>query len=242
MYWHERCVRALMVSDQTLAGATEGAAGLIDKLGFEYFSYTLETILPVNAPRSVFLNNFDGELLASVKVHRAQTVMPTALHVRRSAELLVWPLEERSPDLFWMDMRRLGVRAGWTLAANQRGNAIGRFSALRTSGQFSPYEHITELARWRTLTEVMDATVRKLAFPPELTDDAAALTREELEVLVWAADGKTSKETSQIMTISLRRVEYMRSLAAVKLGCNNITDSVVKAMTQGLLVMPAGPR
>ena len=241
MHWHERCASVLMVPNQTMDGALQAAVELVGLLGFEYCGYTLETILPVSAPRSLFLNNFDGGLLANVEMHRAHTVMPTALHARQSAGLMLWPLAENNSDLFWMDMRRMGIRAGWTLAATDRSSAIGRFTALRTGGPFGKYEPVTELPRWTVLTELMDATVRKLVYPSLLTDEVIVLTREELEILVWAADGLTSKETARVMAISLRRVEYVRGLTIIKMGCNNIIDCVVKALTKGLLNRPVVP-
>jgi LuxR family transcriptional regulator len=241
MHWYERCASTLLVPDQTLDGALRGAVALASMLGFEHCGYTLETILPVSAPRSLFLTNLDGELQTRVEAHRTQSVLPTARHVRRSSKLMLWPIEGNSPELFWMDMRRLGVRAGWTLAAPERSHAIGRFSALRTSGPFSQYEHVAELPRWMVLTEMMDKVVRKLVSPTLLMDDTVALTREEKEVLAWTADGATSKETARRMDIALRRVDYLRRQAVDKLGCNNITDGVVKALTLGLLTRPVVP-
>jgi LuxR family transcriptional regulator len=241
MLWYERCASTLLVPDQTLDGALRGAVALASMLGFEHCGYTLETILPVSAPRSLFLTNLDGELQTRVEEHRTQSVLPTARHVRRSAKLMLWPIEEASPDLFWMDMRRLGVRAGWTLAATERTHAIGRFTALRTSGPFGVREYETELPRWTILTELMDAAVRQLVYPTLLVNDTIALTREETEVLAWTADGATSKQTARRMDISPRRVDYLRGVAVEKLGCNNITDSVVKALTFGLLTRPVAP-
>jgi DNA-binding CsgD family transcriptional regulator len=241
MHWYERCASTLLVPNQTLDGALQGAVALASMLGFEYCGYTLETILPVSAPRSLFLANLDGELLAKVEAHRAQAALPTALHARNSAKLMLWPIEGRPPDLFWMDMRRLGVRAGWTLAAADRNHAIGRFTALRTSGPFGQQEYENELPRWTVLTDVMDEAVRKLVSPTLLVNDTVTLTREEREVLAWTADGYTSKQTSRRMGISLRRVDYVRGHAVVKLGCSNITDCVVKALTLGLLTRPVAP-
>jgi LuxR family transcriptional regulator len=241
MYWYERCASTLLVPGQTLDGALQGAVALASMLGFEYCGYTLETTLPVTAPRSLFLTNLDGELQARIEAHRAQTVLPTARHVRHSSALMLWPIEKPSPDLFWMDVRRLGVRAGWTLAATERTHAIGRFSAVRTSGPFDQYEHVAELPRWMVLTEMMDTVVRKLVSPTLLMNDTVALTREEKEVLAWTADGASSKETARQMDIALRRVDYLRAQAVEKLGSNNITDCVVKALTLGLLTRPVAP-
>lgn len=241
--WFERCANVLMVPDQTIDGALQGAVGLAGLLGFEYCGYTLETILPVSAPRSLFLNNLEGELLTTAEAYRARTVMPPSLHARRSSELLLWPLdgEDQGTDLFWRDIRRLGVRAGWTLAASTRTDAIGRFTALRTSGPFGLDEATTELPRWKVLTDMMDCVVRKLAYRTMLVNDTVALTRAELEVLAWAADGDTSKETARRMNATERHVNYLRRSAIAKLGGNNINDSAFKAFALGLLTRPVEP-
>lgn len=240
MRWHERVASVLLVPELTLDGALAGAVELTNLLGFEYCSYTLDTILPLNAPQSLSLNNLDGALLANIEAWRARTVLPPAEHARSSAELMLWPLDDDT-ELFWLDMRRLGVRGAWSLPASARSAAIGRFTAIRTSGPLAADEHVTELHRWTVLTESMNSVVRRLVEPTMLVDHTIALVRAERDVLAYAADGLTSKQTSRLMHVLPRHVQYLRTQAIGKLGAINLTDAVVKALTLGLLLNPVKP-
>jgi LuxR family transcriptional regulator len=58
---------------------------------------------------------------------------------------------------------------------------------------------------------------------------AIKLTEREVEVLRWAADGKTASESAQILSISERTVIFHIDNALRKLGAVNKTAGVLKA-------------
>src|SRR5205823_1477959 len=55
------------------------------------------------------------------------------------------------------------------------------------------------------------------------------LTEREVEVLRWAADGKTASESAEILAISERTVIFHIDNALRKLGAANKTAGVLKA-------------
>lgn len=59
---------------------------------------------------------------------------------------------------------------------------------------------------------------------------AARLTEREREVLRWTAAGKTADATAEILSISVRTVEYHLLNAARKLNTANRTHTVVEAL------------
>jgi LuxR family transcriptional regulator, quorum-sensing system regulator BjaR1 len=61
------------------------------------------------------------------------------------------------------------------------------------------------------------------------------LTSREREILRWAADGKTSWETSVILHISERTVKFHLTQASQKLNAVNRTAAVAKALARGLI-------
>lgn len=62
------------------------------------------------------------------------------------------------------------------------------------------------------------------------TAKAARLTAREREVLRWTAAGKTADATAEILSISVRTVEYHLLNAARKLNTANRTHTVVEAL------------
>jgi DNA-binding CsgD family transcriptional regulator len=61
------------------------------------------------------------------------------------------------------------------------------------------------------------------------------LTNRELEILRWLKDGKSNSETSQIMGLSIKTIEYHVGNILKKLGAANRTTAVVIAIRRRLL-------
>ena len=68
-----------------------------------------------------------------------------------------------------------------------------------------------------------------------LPETQAQLTAREIEVLRWTAEGKTSNEIAQILSISERTANFHINNILVKLGALNKTQAAVKAAVLGLL-------
>ena len=72
--------------------------------------------------------------------------------------------------------------------------------------------------------------MENLAFQPKVT-----LSHQEVEVLRWAAEGKTLSETGIILSLSPRTVNFYLHNAFEKLGATNKTQAVVRAIRFDLL-------
>jgi DNA-binding CsgD family transcriptional regulator len=64
-----------------------------------------------------------------------------------------------------------------------------------------------------------------------------ALNEREVEVLTWAARGKTSAEIAKILDLTKRTVDFHIDNARGKLGAATRTEAVLKAAT-GRLIEP----
>ena len=58
----------------------------------------------------------------------------------------------------------------------------------------------------------------------------------EIEVLYWAAQGKTSYETSLILGLTQHTVNSYRKNAIFKLEASNVVHAVYKAYFEGIIV------
>jgi DNA-binding CsgD family transcriptional regulator len=71
---------------------------------------------------------------------------------------------------------------------------------------------------------------------PHVSVDAKViLTERELEVLRWAALGKSASVTAQILRVNEKTVRKARETAGQKLNAHNITQCLVAATRLGLL-------
>jgi len=61
------------------------------------------------------------------------------------------------------------------------------------------------------------------------------LTRQEKEVLLWLSHGKTAWEIGTILNLDKRAVEWRIHRILRKLGVNNGTAAVAKALREGEL-------
>ncbi len=80
-----------------------------------------------------------------------------------------------------------------------------------------------------------EAMKRLLAQDMNIPKLKAALTKREKECLLWAAEGKTTWETSQILNISERTVRFHMENVATKLKASSRQHSVAKAVHLGLI-------
>lgn len=65
---------------------------------------------------------------------------------------------------------------------------------------------------------------------------AKVLTAREVDVLTWAARGKTNWETGRICDLSTNTVKFYIRKATVKLEASNKTHAVAKAIELGLII------
>ncbi|MFN3658993.1 MAG: LuxR C-terminal-related transcriptional regulator [Pseudolabrys sp.] len=62
-----------------------------------------------------------------------------------------------------------------------------------------------------------------------------ALTKRELEVLLWSSKGLSARDVGQMLDIAKRTVDEHVQTAARKLGAANKTEAVATALREGLI-------
>lgn len=75
-----------------------------------------------------------------------------------------------------------------------------------------------------------------MATPKPIPETQTKLTWREREILCWTAEGKTSYEIGEILTLSERTVNFHINNSVVKLGASNKTQAAVKATMLGMLL------
>ncbi len=76
--------------------------------------------------------------------------------------------------------------------------------------------------------------VRRIAAPSDI-EMPQELTTRETECLRWAADGKTSWEIAQLLSMSERTVNFHLNNSMIKLDVCNRQHAIAKAVLRGLI-------
>ena len=152
------------------------------------------------------------------------------------------------PDLVLSDIN-MGRMSGLELL-KQLGTLGPRFENLPFIFLTALDDRDTQLAGWELgaddyVTKPVDFDVLAARLAARLdqgarnksSPSAAELDQREVEVLTWAARGKSSTEIAQILGLTKRTVDYLIAKARTKLGVATRTQAVIKATT-GKLIEP----
>lgn len=134
------------------------------------------------------------------------------------------------------EARDFNIRNGVTVPLHGPGNG---FATLTFSGNLTKVqldevwkEHETEFTAVGMYTH--EAVLRNAE--RQGAANVTKLTNREQECLVWTAQGKTSWEISQILSISATTVQFHLKNAMKKLGVYSKLHAVVKSIIHGLII------
>jgi len=102
--------------------------------------------------------------------------------------------------------------------------------------QLGADDYVTKPIDFEVLATIIAARLAGVA-RTGLWPKAIALNEREVEVLTWAARGKTSAEIAKILDLTKRTVDFHIDNARGKLGAATRTEAVLKAAT-GRLIEP----
>lgn len=205
-------------------------------LGFEHCVYGVRIPLPVAHPRHVVLSNYPAAWQRRYDEAGYIRSDPTVLHARRSQEALVWSdaVFEPAPQL-WDEAQSFGLRHGWAKSMLNGNGVSGMLSVARSHEALGSDELAGLDLKLRWLVSIAHQSLsRELA--PELSGlTRGTLTEREVEVLRWTADGKTSGEIADILSISENTVNFHIKNTVAKLQVSNKTAAAVRAAMLGIL-------
>ncbi|MET3514987.1 LuxR family transcriptional regulator [Pseudacidovorax sp. 1753] len=205
------------------------------QLGFEWCAYGYQYPVPFTTRRCFLINNYAPLWQARYREAEYVRIDPTAMHARASLEPVLWSdtVFRRSAQL-WDEARSFGLRYGWAQACYGPEGGVGLLSLARAVEPLSPAELRSKEVRMRFLVNVAHRT-----FSERLAQFTSMhlepLTPREREALRWAADGKTSVETAQILSTSSHTVEFHMKNAGRKLGARNRPSATARAAVTGML-------
>jgi LuxR family transcriptional regulator len=205
-------------------------------LGFDFCSYGMRLPVPIVAPKLVMLNNYSTDWQQRYAQQDYLAVDPTVAHGSRSVLPLVWSerlFEQSRP--FWEDARAHGLHVGWSQSCHDGRGVAGLLTLARSHDALSEQElqHNAHNMSWlgQAAHEVLSERLMERLVP----EASVQLTSREAEILRWTADGATSGQVSGKLHITERTVNFHITNVLMKLGVQNKTAGVVKALTFGLI-------
>lgn len=204
-----------------LVGAIVG----VDRAGGEADFYSVD-----NAPET-YLQSFES------KENRQRD--PVSQHCKRYSTPIIWDQETYlrcGLGEKWEEQAAFGYRAGMAVVQHLPGGKhfmIGVDRDQPVPADATVQQRMAgDLSLFATFAQ---EAAMLLLLPSVLEAPAVRLSTRELEVLKWAAEGKTAWEVGQILGISDQTVTRHITTAMHKLGCVNKVQAVARALRLGLV-------
>lgn len=215
---------------KTEAALLELLAKAAGELGFEYCALGMRLPLPFSNPRTVMLNNYPQAWQQRYQSEQYLATDPTVAQGMASTRPMLWSeaLFASSRPL-WEDARAHGLQVGWAQPTHDLKGVASLLTFARSGEAVGRSEFQANAQKMHWLAQAAHAALANILAARPDGHAAIKLTEREVEVLRWAADGKTASESAQILAISERTVIFHIDNALRKLGAVNKTAGVLKA-------------
>jgi LuxR family transcriptional activator of bioluminescence operon len=227
-----------MATDEASIGAI--MASTVYSFGMDNFVYASCGSESDGSARMKIVNGYDPRWLEVYLERGYINSDPTLVHCLNDSRPLFWDsldlinLEEREQEL--MEVAKcFGLRTGISIPIHRAGD-FGVVSITSKSEDKETISNRKQIAPFIAylVTHVHEAA-RRIGMHGGFKDPTPSLTVREMECLRWAAAGKTSWDTSTILSISERTVVFHLRNATAKLGASTKTQAVARAYSLGVI-------
>lgn len=212
-----------------------------DEFGLDNFLYGGLISTSPTTLKKVVLDGYPEGWYAHYEANNYISSDPVFHHCLRSIVPIVWDtiqsaqLQDNSAKWFFGERCDFGLRSGATVPVHGAYCEKGLVSFTTTEDSPRSREQIIQAIPFfqSILPYIHDAVSRieRNGFVPTESE----LSDREKECLLWAAEGKTSWETGNILGLSERTVVFHLHNAAKKLKCGNRIQTVARATSLRLI-------
>jgi LuxR family quorum-sensing system transcriptional regulator SolR len=215
---------------KTEVALLELLAKAANELGFEYCALGMRMPLPFSNPRTIMFSNYPQAWQQRYQAEHYLRIDPTVAQGLTSTRPMLWSeaLFASSRPL-WEDARAHGLQIGWAQPTHDLKGVASLLTFARSGEPIARSEFHANAQKMHWLAQAAHAALASIVAARPEGAGAIRLTEREIEVLRWAADGKTASESAEILTISERTVIFHIDNALRKLGAANKTAGVLKA-------------
>ena len=205
------------------------------KFGFDYYSFGLKPLYPLNNDRIQFFNNYPDDWNQEYQSNQYAIMDPPIAHAHKSTIPLIWSPKtfETAPELQHGALNH-GIEHGWSQAYRVH-SGLFMFTLARPDKSLIENEVLEKTAMLSWFSQSVSEALERL-----LSDDLSSmpelsLTTREVEVLRWTANGKTSKEIAIILGVTESTVNFHLKNIIAKMNVSNKLSAAIKATALNLL-------
>lgn len=205
------------------------------RLGLQNASWVVRLPFPIGNNKVVTFNTYSPAWQARYWDQNYLAVDPTVERGLKSLRPLVWSDLTDVRSEFWEDARAHGLVEGIAQSIWDRHGCCSMLSLSRDYLEFTQAELVDKMPRVIWLAQLAHAGMSQLILQKEIPHTAADLSDREKEALQLAATGLTSQEIADRLKYAKRTADFHLSNACGKLGAENRTDAVLRAVILDLI-------
>lgn len=231
----------------TVEAIHEICSNLCTEYGFDHFAYVARIPTSLSKPYMCYVSGFPAEWRDRYLGLGYIQIDPVVNHCLKHVTPLPWDTvapPEKEDKRIWQflgEARDFGLKSGVSLPMHGGSGEAALFSLTSDESPEKAHKRIREvLPHVFLISAYLHEAMRRVMVSEELDLNKADLTEREKECLLWAAEGKTSWETAQILRISERTVIFHLQNAAKKLNVVNRQHAIARAVANGLITPAFG--
>lgn len=206
---------------------------------FECCSIGIRFPLPLTSPCISVLNNYPHEWWQRYTEKSYHAIDPSVVHCTASQRPVIWSdALFRPAKEFWDEAQSFGLKVGWARSCRDGLGIVSMLTFSRSGEPLSTVELASKEREMRMLAEFAHRRMLHAFRSRRIGEMRSALTEREIEILRWAADGKTGKDIALILNVSLATVRFHLKNAMNKLEVGNVPAAIARAMVLDLLQGP----
>lgn len=213
----------------------DGMSQVARDLGFDHVAYGIRYSYPISNPKTTILSTYPNEWKLKYALGGYLHIDPTIKRGLRSLLPVYWEnsAERSSLPEFWEEASGYGLDCGCAQTVRDFHGAVGMLTVVRSGTNVSALELSEIELRLLWFAQILHQALTRIKGADPKHE--VTLTSQEVLVLKWCSEGKTSSEVGQLMNVSERTINFHMNNAMCKLGAANRVSAVVQAAVLGLL-------
>jgi len=210
--------------------------------GFDRFIYGARVPTSFVKPYFIFISGYPKEWRDHYTANNYMVVDPTVQYCAQNITPMSWDgdslqkVEDAEIRRFMSEAQDFGINSGVSFPVH---TAQGDFAMLSFASEQAKLVSVQRIQRvlpmGQLFTAYLHEAVRRIFDNDVLALSKVELTQRERQCLLWATEGKTTWETSQILNISERTVTFHLQNVQGKLGAGNRQQAVARAVSLGII-------
>ncbi|MHB8623415.1 MAG: LuxR family transcriptional regulator [Sulfuricaulis sp.] len=232
----------LLSKAKTVEDLHTACSMLCKQFEFDRFQYGARIPTSFVKPYFIFISSYQTEWRTRYLAEGYMSIDPAVLHCADHVTPFPWEqITQQEQDnitirQFMGEAREFGLNSGVSIPVHSAQGEFAMFSMASNIGPEHTKSQILDTLPYTNLfTAYLHEAVRKIFEQQVLPLSNVQLTSRERECLLWAAEGKTAWEISQILKVSERTITFHFQNVADKLKVVNRQQAVARAVSLGLI-------